>query len=219
MEKPGLNVELWLDVVCPICYIGKRQFELALEKFEFRDNVEVIWKSFQLSRDLDISASQKNYEFLRETKSWSPELSNEANETLKRTAAEAGLEFNLEDLIVVNSFDAHRLIQLSKTFGPADKIVESLFRAHFTEGKDLSSPSVLIEIGKENGIPLVEIKNLFESDSFSKEVSTDNYEAQLISQSGVPFFVINKRYSISGARGSDTFLGALNRSWKEMISE
>ena len=219
MEKPGLIVEIWLDVVCPFCYIGKRRFEKALEEFEYSDKVDIVWKSFQLNPDLDITTSLRNRQFLTETKSWAPEFITEANETLRKTAADAGLEFNLEELIVVNSFNAHRLMQLAKTFGPADRLVEALFSAHFTEGKDVSDPLVLIETGKKNGIPEAEVKKLFESNSFSKEVSTDNYEARLIGQSGVPFFVINKKYSITGAKGSEIFLGALNRSWKEMLED
>ncbi|MET3113797.1 putative DsbA family dithiol-disulfide isomerase [Pedobacter sp. CG_S7] len=210
-----MKIAIWSDIRCPFCYIGKRKFEHALAQFKHKDNVEVEWHSFELDPQAKTQPEKNAYDYLAEVKGQSKEWSMEMHQYIKDTAAENGLVFNFDELKIANSFNAHRLIQLAKSLGLADDAEERLFAAHFTDGKNIANLDTLIQIGIELGIEKAIVTQMLTIDSFSDEVRYDEKTAQSIGISGVPFFIINQKHTISGAQSADIFLKALNQGWLE----
>ncbi len=214
-----MKVEIWSDIMCPFCYIGKRRFEEALGKFEDHNNIAIEWKSFQLDPTIQPAPGKNVYEYLAERKGISYEQSEQMHERVIAMAKDAGLEYNFDKAIIANSYDAHRLIQLAKKNKLGDAAEERLFKAYFTEGKDFGNHETLVQIGKEIGLDENKVRQALATNEFSNEVDADIYEAQQIGVRGVPFFVFNRRYAVSGAQASDTFLDVLNKSFAEWKKE
>jgi len=210
-----MKVEIWSDVMCPFCYIGKRHFEKALEGFSEHDKIEVEWKSFQLNPDMKTEPGKSINQYLAENKGWTLEQARQANEHVTRMAKEAGLEYNMDRAVVANSFDAHRLVQLAKKSGKGDAMEERLFRAYFTEGKNIADHATLAGLAEEAGLEKEAVERTLAGRDFAAEVEQDIYEARQISVRGVPYFVLNDRYAVSGAQPVETFAGALRAAWKE----
>lgn len=211
-----MKVEVWSDIMCPFCYIGKRNYEQALGRFADSNNVEIEWRSFQLDPTIPAQGNQGNvYQYLADKKGFSYEQSVKMHENLVQTARNAGLEYNFDKAVVANSFDAHRMIQLAKTKGLGDEAEERLFRAYFTEGKDFGDHATLIALGREIGLDEAEIKTAISSDDYAAKVKADILEAQRLGVNGVPFFVFNRRYAISGAQPPEAFLQTLDKSFEE----
>jgi len=215
LKKEKMKVEIWSDVMCPFCYIGKRKFENALSRFEHADSVEVTWKSFQLNPAMKTDATKSTVQYLAEVKGWSLEQAQQSTAYVTNMAGEVGLEYHLDKAIVANSFDAHRFIQLAKKHNKGDAAEERLFKAYFTEGKNTADHATLIQLATDIGLDAGEMKAVLQSDTYSEEVRHDLAEAQQLGVSGVPFFVINRKYAVSGAQQPETFLGALSRAWSE----
>ncbi|MCG2614973.1 DsbA family oxidoreductase [Terrimonas sp. NA20] len=214
-----MKIEIWSDIMCPFCYIGKRHFEKALENFEGKDDVQVEWKSFQLNPDMKTEPGKSINEYLAEHKGWSIEQARQANQYVTGMAAKAGLTYDMERAVVANSFDAHRLIQLAKASGRGDEMEERLFKAYFTEGKNIGDPGTLAELAADAGLDKQRAEEVLKGREFAEAVDRDIYEAQQIRVSGVPFFVLNDRYAVSGAQPAETFAGALEQAWKEWKQE
>lgn len=214
---PKMKVEVWSDIMCPFCYIGKRHYEAALDKFEGRDNVEVEWHSYQLDPSIpkNFPSKENVYQYLADKKGISYEQSAKMHERVIEMAKNAGLDYRFDKAIVANSFDAHRLIQLAKTKGLGDAAEERLFRAYFTEGKDFGDHATLTGIGKEIGLSEAEIKSALVNDEYAEKVEQDIREASDIGVQGVPFFVFDRKYAVSGAQPPEYFLQALNQSFDE----
>ena len=211
MNETKLKVDIWSDVMCPFCYIGKRRIENALEKFPDRDTVQIEWHSYQLEPDLKTSGKENIYEYLASRKGQSLEWSRQMHERVVKMAEEVGLKYDFDHAVVANSFNAHRLLQLAKVKGVANDIEESLFRSYFTDGKDISDPEVLVSIGKQAGMKEQDIREVFNGGAYSEEVNNDIQEAYDIGVNGVPFFVFNNKYAISGAQPEEYFLQVLNQ--------
>ena len=212
-----LKVEVWSDIMCPFCYIGKRHWEAALSQFGRSSEIELEWHSFQLDPTIPVnSGKQQNvFEYLAERKGISFEQSMKMHESVLQMARKSGLEFNLDKAIVANSFNAHRLIQLAKSKGLGDEAEEQFFKAYFIEGKDLGNPKIVAEVGKSIGLPESEIKDALTSDDLAYAVNQDIQEAQSLGIRGVPFFIFNRKYAISGAQPVEMFVQTLEKSWKE----
>lgn len=210
-----MKIEIWSDVMCPFCYIGKRRFETALAQFPEKNNIEVIWKSFQLNPQLKTDPSKNTVQHLAETKGWSMEYTRKTVAYVSEMAAGEGLHYDFDKAVVANSFDAHRLIQYAKTKGKGDAAEELLFKAYFTEGKNTADHAVLTDIGTQLGLDAAELKTLFNSSRFADQVKQDIAEAEMIGVQGVPFFVIDRKYAVSGAQDATVFLEALTKAWKE----
>ncbi len=210
-----MKVEIWSDVMCPFCYIGKRKFELALEKFPQRDTVEITWKSFQLNPDMITDPDKNINQYLAEVKGWSVKQAEDANNYVTDIAKKVGLTYNMDKSIVANSFDAHRLSHLAKKYNKQDALEERLFLAYFTEGKNTADHDTLIAIGVEIGLEENEIKSMLESNEFSAQVNRDILEAQMVGARGVPFFVFDRKYAVSGAQDPAAFEQVLNTIWEE----
>lgn len=206
-----MQVEIWSDIVCPFCYIGKRKFEQALEKFPQKDQVEVVWKSFQLDPD----APKVGTDYLKnlsERKGWSLEQTRQITSNVTNMAADVGLEYHFEKAISANSLDAHRVLHLAKKHGLQDAMEEALFKAHFTEGRNIADHATLSQLGTGIGLDAAELKQVLESQAFEDEVQLDIETARQLRVSGVPFFVFDRKYGVSGAQDPTVFLQTLEKA-------
>ncbi len=215
-ESSGkMKVEIWSDVVCPFCYIGKREFESALAQFEHRDQVEVIWRSFELDPRAPAKSEFDMYGMLMNKYGSSREDAKARVSGVVQRAKSIGLEYNMDRAVIGSSFDAHRLIQLAKEKGLGSEAEERLFKAYFTEGAHIADHPTLIRLGKEIGLEEKEVKQMLSSDRFTDAVRGDERQAHLAGVRGVPFFLIDDKLSVSGAQQSATFLGALQQAWAD----
>ncbi|HEY9487817.1 MAG TPA: DsbA family oxidoreductase [Chryseosolibacter sp.] len=210
-----MKIDIWSDIRCPFCYIGKRKFENALEQFPHRDKVEVVWHSFQLDPQLKTQPGIHVYDYLAKIKGMNREQTVQMHDHVTQAATEVGLTFDFDKAIVANSFDGHRLIQLAKAKGLANEAEEALFYAHFSEGKNIDDHDALLEIGRAIGLQEDDIKAVLNSNDFSQEVNQDEATARSIGIRGVPFFILNDKFAISGAQSPDVFLRALEKAWQE----
>ncbi len=209
-----IEIEIWSDVMCPFCYIGKRKFESALQNFQHKDAVRVIWKSYLLDPNLVSDSTKSIHQHLAQSKGWTLAYAKEMGDYVSKMAKEEGLNYKMDLVKVANTFDAHRLIQLAKQNAKGNELEELLFKAYFTEGKNLADVQVLINIGEEAGLDAMALKNLFAGKNLSAEVLRDLKEAEDIGVSGVPFFVFDRKFAVSGAQASETFLNALQKAWE-----
>ena len=213
-----MKVEIWSDVMCPFCYIGKRKFENALAQFDHKNEVTVEWKSFQLNPNLVTDISINTIQHLAESKGWTMDYTNQSIQHVTDVATEVGLHFDFEKAVVANSFDAHRLLHLAKKHKLQNQCKELLLAAYFTEGKNTADHEVLKNIGLQIGLDANEISNVLESNQYADEVNNDIHHAQEIGVRGVPFFVLDNKYAISGAQSSETFFAALTQTWNETVN-
>ncbi|MCC6371078.1 MAG: DsbA family oxidoreductase [Bacteroidia bacterium] len=210
-----MKVEIWSDVMCPFCYIGKRKFEAALDKFKNKENVEIVWKSFQLNPNLVTDPSKNTIQHLAETKGWTMDYTRNTIAYVTNMAKEVGLNYDFDKAVVANSFDAHRLIQMAKKHNKGDAAEERLFKAYFTEGKNTADHATLIALGKEIGLNETEVKTMLAGKEFSNEVLKDLSEAEQLRISGVPFFVFDRKYAVSGAQDSQVFADTMAKAWED----
>jgi predicted DsbA family dithiol-disulfide isomerase len=203
-----VQVEIWSDVVCPWCYIGKRRFEAALARFPDRGQVEVRWRSFQLDPSAPALPEGTLIDRLTE-KMGSHEAAVAANARLKVLAAAEGLRYRLDEARPGNTFDAHRLLHLARERGLQDEAKERLFAAYFTEGAAIGDRDTLVGLVGEVGIDKAEARAVLDGDRYADEVNADQREALELGATGVPFFVIDRRYGVPGAQSADVLLSAL----------
>lgn len=215
ISEKKMKVEIWSDVMCPFCYIGKRRFESALAEFPDKNNIEIVWKSFQLNPALKTDPDKNTIQHLAETKGWSMEQTRQTIAYVTQMAEGVGLHYDFDRAVVANSFDAHRFIQYAKTKGKGDAAEEQLFKAYFTEGKNTADHSTLVELGVKIGLEASEVKEVLSGDKFSEQVRQDISEAEMIGVQGVPFFVIDRKYAVSGAQETSVFTNALNKAWAD----
>jgi len=206
-----MKVEIWSDVMCPFCYIGKRKFEAALAQFPDRDRVEVVWRSFQLDPSLKTDPAKSVRQSLAENKGWSLEQTDQTMAYVVNMAAGVGLTYHFDKAVVANSFDAHRFTHLAKKHGLQDQAEERLFAAYFTEGKNTADHQTLIQLGVEIGLEATEVARVLATDEYAADVQRDIAEARQVGVTGVPFFVFNGKYAVSGAQDSRVFLEALGK--------
>jgi len=210
-----VTVEIWSDLVCPFCYIGKRNFETALSRFAKTDDVKIIWKSFELDPDAKHKPGVSIHEMLADKYGQSVEWAKKTTAQVTATAEEAGLKFYIDRTAPTNTFDAHRLVHLAAKHGLQDKAEERLFSAYFTEGKQIGDKGVLTELAVEIGIPPDETIRLLNGDSYSKEVRHDEDEGRKLGINAVPCFVIDRKFMVRGAQPPEVFLGALDTATKK----
>lgn len=214
-----MKIEIWSDVMCPFCYIGKKRFDTALEKFPHKDEVEVEWKSYQLNPQLTTQADKNINEYLAEHKGISIEEARSLNEHVTAMAAEVGLTYKMDEAVVANSFMAHRMTHFAKTKGKQSELEELLFKSYFTEGKNIDDLDTLLQLGEEIGLDKNELKSILESNQFAEDVQKDIYEAHQVGLKGVPFFVYNNQYGISGAQPKELFEQTLQQAYDEWKKE
>jgi predicted DsbA family dithiol-disulfide isomerase len=207
-----MTVEIWSDVMCPFCYIGKRKFEAALAQFPGRDSVEIVWRSFQLDPALQTDPSKSVLQSLAEKKGWSEEYTTQMMAHVTDMARSVGLTYHFDKAVVANSFDAHRFTHYAKTQGRQNEAEEQLFSAYFTEGKNTADHTTLAALGAAIGLDKQAVLKMLSDNTFAAEVQNDIGLAQQFGVTGVPFFVFNRRYAVSGAQNEAVFLQTLQKA-------
>lgn len=212
---PNMTIEIWSDVVCPFCYIGKREFENALARFPHKAEVVVEWKSFELDPNAPKRSEHDMYGMLVSKYGGTRDDAKARVQGVVDRAKTVGLDYQMDKAIIGSSFDAHRVIQLAKTKGKGAAAEERLFKAYFMEGAHLADHAMLVRLAPEIGLDATEVEAMLASTQFTDAVRADEREAQQLGVRGVPFFVIDRKWGVSGAQASDHFLGALEQAWKE----
>ncbi|MGB0916124.1 MAG: DsbA family oxidoreductase [Flavobacteriales bacterium] len=215
IKQEKMNVEVWSDVVCPFCYIGKTNFDKALAQFAEKENIEFVWKSFQLYPHVKTDLDKTLYEHLSESKGISVEQAKGMGVNAAQMGTDVGLSLDFDNSVVANSFNAHRLIHFAKENGLQLEMKERLFKAFFTEGKNIDDNVTLTALAKEIGLDPEEVKAILESDRYSDAVRADIQESQQLGVRGVPFFVFDRKYAVSGAQAPAGFLETLEKSFSE----
>jgi predicted DsbA family dithiol-disulfide isomerase len=210
-----LKVEIWSDVVCPWCYIGKRRFEAALGAFAHREEVEVAWRSFQLDASAPAQSPGNLADRLARKYGVSREQAEAMNARVVTQAAGEGLEYRLDIARPGNTLDAHRLLHLADQSGLRAATKERLLAAYFTEGKPIGDRDTLVELAGEVGVNRDRARDVLAGDEFTDSVRRDQREAAQLGITGVPFFAIDRRYGISGAQPSTLLRQALDQAWAE----
>lgn len=208
-----MEIEIWSDVVCPWCYIGKRNLEAALADFPHADRVTVEWRSFELDPSTPTRVELSMDEVLERKYGMSPDQASAANRQMTELAAKVGLEYHLDRVQIGNTFDAHRLIHLAARDGKGGAMKERFLRAYFTEGRAVSEPATLAELATEVGLDPIRVAEVLSSDEYAAEVRADEARAVELGSTGVPFFVLDGRFAVPGAQPPDVLLRLLQRVW------
>ncbi|WP_079477997.1 DsbA family oxidoreductase [Halobacillus salinus] len=210
-----MKIEVWSDFVCPFCYIGKARLENALESFPQKDQVELVFKSFELDPQAEKNTGQNIHEKLAAKYGRSLDEARGMTANMTEQAKMEGLDFRFDDLVPTNTFDAHRVAKLGESKGIGLTVAQRFFQAVFTDGEDVGDHDTLIRLATEAGLDESDVKETLESDAFTEQVRSEQGEAYQIGVQGVPFFVINRKYAISGAQPKETFTQALEKAFEE----
>jgi predicted DsbA family dithiol-disulfide isomerase len=217
-ESP-VKVEIWSDVVCPWCYVGKRRFEAALSRFGHREEVEVEWRSFELdpgARSASSGEAGPDYAD-RLAKKYSTTRTGAQNmiDSMVQAGATDGLDLRFDLAVRANTFDAHQVIHLAAVHGLQDQVKERLLLAYFTQGEPVGDRATLVRLAAETGLDPAEVDAALEGQEYADAVRADEAEAASLGISGVPFFVVDRKYGVSGAQPADALLQVLERAWAE----
>ena len=210
-----MNVEIWSDVVCPFCYIGKRRFERAVASFGHPDEVEVTYRSFELDPGGPEQRTGTHAEHLAHKYGMTVTQAEQANEQMTERAAADGLDFRFDLIRGGNTFDAHRLLHLARAHGLQPEMKERLMRATFTEGLPIADKPTLVRLGTEVGLPAAEVQAVVDGDAYTDEVRADEQQAASYGITGVPFFVADGKYAVSGAQPPEALLQLLQRAYDD----
>ncbi|AYB43658.1 DsbA family oxidoreductase [Paenibacillus lautus] len=210
-----MKVEIWSDFMCPFCYIGKRRFESALEQFPHKNQVEVVYRSFELDPNASYKPGVSMDELLAAKYGMSVEQAKAANANVTQQAAGVGLTYHMDRVIPANSFDAHRLVHFAAQHGKMKDMTERLFRAYFTDAENLEDKNLLADLAAEVGLEQEQAMAVLESDAFQSEVRADEAAATNLGIRGVPFFVLGGKYAVSGAQPLEVFTDALDKAYRE----
>jgi predicted DsbA family dithiol-disulfide isomerase len=214
----GMQVEIWSDVVCPWCYLGKARFERALETFEHAADVQVVYRSFELDPAIPAGRTTPTAAMLASKYGMTPEQADDAQRQMEQRAAGDGLTFRMEGIESGNTRDAHRLLQLAKERGRQGELMERLHRAYFTEQRSIFDHESLKELAAEAGLDRADASQVLADGQYTDEVETDEAMAEALGATGVPLFVIDRKYGISGAQSAETIGKVLERAWAEAAS-
>ena len=207
-----MNIEIWSDVVCPWCYIGKRRFERAVASFGHPGEVTVTYRSFELDPSASAERTGTHAEHLAGKYGMTIAQAEQANQQMTERAAADGLEFRLDLIRGGNTFDAHRLLHLAKDHGLQPEMKERLMRATFTEGLPISDKPTLVRLATEAGLPAAEAQAVVDGDAYADAVRADEQQAASYGITGVPFFVADGKYAVSGAQSPEVLLQLLQRA-------
>jgi predicted DsbA family dithiol-disulfide isomerase len=208
-----VNVEIWSDVVCPWCYIGKRRFERALGRFEHADEVEIVYRSFELDPGAPAVPTLGMVELLARKYGHTVEAAQAMLADMDRLAASEGLDYRLEETTGGNTFDAHRLLHLARDHGRNPAVKEALLHAYFIDRRPISDPEVLRQAAVEGGLPAEEVDAVLAGDQYATDVRADEAEARSLGATGVPFAVVDRLFALPGAQDADAVLAVLRRAW------
>jgi predicted DsbA family dithiol-disulfide isomerase len=214
-KDTAMKVEVWSDVMCPFCYIGKRKFEQALAQFAEKDKIQLVWRSYQLDPTISDSTEKDYRKHLQQKKGWGDQQAKDILDNVTQMAAGVGLEYHFEKALVANTFKAHRFAHYAHQYKVQDAAEEALFIAHFVEGKDISDNEALADMGQTIGLDKEDVLRFLTTEEMTEAVKNDIAEAEQIGVTGVPFFVFDRKYAISGAQDEAVFLNTLSQSFAE----
>jgi predicted DsbA family dithiol-disulfide isomerase len=209
----NVEIEIWSDVACPWCYVGKRRFEAALAQFEHADDVQVVWRSFELDPQAPAQRGGDRAEHLARKYGMSVEQARQAEQQMTETAAGDGLDFRFDIARAGNTFDAHRVVHLAHRHGVQDAMKERLLLAYFTQGELISDRDTLVRLAVEVGLPEGEVAEALATDAYADEVREDERAAAGLGISAVPTFVVDRALGASGAQPPEALLGLLRQGW------
>ncbi|WP_067598776.1 DsbA family oxidoreductase [Nocardiopsis listeri] len=210
-----MRIEVWSDIVCPWCYIGKRRLERALADFEHADEVEVLWRSFQLDPTFPQGVSEPVYDSLAKKMNAPREQVRAMTEQVQQVAAQEGLSYDFAGGVMVNTFDAHRLTHLAREHGLGDAAHERLMNAQLVQGRVLNDVDTLVELAGEIGLDTERARAVLEGDQYADQVRADIDDARRLGATGVPFFVLDRALGISGAQPLEVFSAALDKAYAQ----
>ncbi|MDQ6606255.1 MAG: DsbA family oxidoreductase [Actinomycetota bacterium] len=214
-----MDVEIWSDIACPWCYIGKRRFEAALAQFEHRDQVRVTWRSFELDPTAPPEREGDRAARLAEKYGLTVQRAREMEQQMTDTAATEGLAFRFDIARSGSTFDAHRLIHLARAHGCQDEAKERLLRAYFGEGELISDHDTLIRLATELGLPEAEVREMLAGERYAEQVREDERTASQLGISAVPMFVVDRALGASGAHPPQALLELLRQGWANRAPE
>ena len=213
-----LRIDIWSDIACPWCYVGKRRLEAALAQFSGRDAVEIVWRAFELDpsaprvRDNSVSSAER----LAKKYGTSTAQAQGMIDRMTNVARADGLDFHFERLQSGNTFDAHRVLHLALERGQQDAVKERFLRGYMSEGEPIGEPETLVRLAAEVGLDAEDVRATLATDAYAHEVRADEKEARENGITGVPFFVFDRRYAVSGAQPVEVFVRALTQVWNEL---
>ena len=210
-----MKIEIWSDYACPYCYIGERQLEKALESFSGKEDIEISYKCFELDPYASYETVSTTKERVAKKYGYTSEQAQQMIDNVTRYAKSVGLDYNYGTTRYTNTFDAHRIAKYAETKGKGVEISGKLFHAYFTENKQMSDHKVLTDIAIEVGLDKLEVEDVLKNNKFAQEVRNDEYEASRLRVHAVPFFLINGKYSLSGAQPPEAFESIIEKVLQE----
>jgi predicted DsbA family dithiol-disulfide isomerase len=210
-----MKIEIWSDYVCPFCYIGSQRLTKVLEAFEGRDEVILEYRSFELDPEKETGKAENVYEHLAEKYGITVEEARQNVRNVEVLGSGEGLVIDNERAIQANTFDAHRLGQLARTEGKSKEFTALLYKAHFADGTDLGDHASLLKLAEQAGLDGDAAQAVLHGDTFAKEVRRDEEVAREIGIGGVPFFVFNEKFAVSGAQSKETFAKVLKKALED----
>ncbi|WP_417857621.1 DsbA family oxidoreductase [Xanthomarina gelatinilytica] len=209
-----MTITVWSDIRCPFCYIAKRKLENAISQFSHKEEVKVEWKSFELDPNLQTNTSINTIDYYVSKGAGKQQMIDLFSNATKM-AKEVGITFNLNDIVVANSFNAHKLVHVAKTINKQNEAKELLLKAYFTDGKNIDDINVLLNIGTSLGFEIVDLANKLKDKALDISIREDQKQAKEVGVSGVPFFVFNNKEAISGAQSEEVFLEVIKKTYQE----
>ena len=210
-----MKIEVWSDIACPWCYIGKHRLDTALSSFAHADEVEVVWRSYQLDPDAPRVSDMNLNDILSRKHGFPPAQAVAMNEQMRQMGAKEGLTYRFDIARYGNSFDAHRLVHLARQHGLQSAMEDRLFAAYFGEGLAIGDQDTLLALALEAGLPETEVRDVLAGDAFADQVRADTEEARRLNVRGVPFVVIDEKYALPGAQSVKVIGDALRQAWAE----
>ena len=210
-----MKVDIWFDYACPFCYIGKRRFEAAISEFKYKDQLDIHFHSYQLQPDAPKSSASTIHELIAAKYGITVDHAKTMNKHIAEQAHEVGLKFRFDTLIPTNTMDAHRLTHYAKEHGKSNNMIECLFKAYFSDSLHINDPDVLLKLANEIGLSKKEVIDVLNTDKYKEQVNQDIQTGTKIGIQGVPFFVFNNKYALSGAQSSETLKEVLQDVWEE----
>lgn len=212
-----MKVEIWSDVMCPFCWLGKHKFENALAQFADKEHIEIEWKSFLLNPELITDTSISIHQYLADVKGFPLEQAQQMNKRFLEAGKPLGLEYNFDKIVVANSYKAHNLIHFAKKHAQQNETEERLFKAYFSDGKNIDDTATLVQLAAEIGLNTEGLNNILENKYYEEQVEKDIAEARQLGIRGVPYFVFDRKYGVSGAQESPVLLDTLKKSFGDWI--
>lgn len=212
-----MKVEIWSDIACPFCYIGKTKFQAALDQFEHQADVVVSYRTFQLDPEAPKTSHLKIHDLLSQKHGMPVETARRMNQQIINEANQLGLKYDFDHLIVANSFDALQLAYFAKDYDKMGAMTERLMKAYMVDGLNVSDHNVLAQLATEVGLDATAAIQAIEAKQYQQQIAQDRQEAYRIGLQGVPFFVFNDQYTVSGAQPTAAFLEALNQVWQKEV--